>query len=171
MLIMKRSIRRSLTVLLAVTALLATSTPAGAGTFTDGYAFGAAYHLGDVKKGYVYTEIGVELRYDDTTFKYNGASGFGTIERGAKAVRVQIDFVRLGRVNGGILAENNVPVNSGTGTTAISSTVKYTRVTESGCTQPTHLWTRVGYSVRWSDGALSKWSKLGPASDTLVCTG
>ena len=157
--------------LLALTALLATSTPASAGTFTDAYLFDAKYHFGDVKKGYIYNEIGVELRYDDTTFQFNGASGFGSIEKGAKAVRVQIDFVRLGRVNGGVLAENSRAVNSGTGASAISSTVKYTPVRSSGCAQPTRLWTRVGYSVRWSDGKLSKWTELGPASDTLVCTG
>ncbi|MGS0686141.1 hypothetical protein ACVBEQ_13505 [Nakamurella sp. GG22] len=158
-------------VLLAMIALLATSTPASAGTFTDGYFFGPKYHFGDVNKGFIFNDIGVELRYDDTTFKYNGASGFGSIERGTKAVRVQIDFVRLGRVSGGVLAENLRAVNSGTGTTAISSTVKYTPVTNSGCAQPTRLWTRVGYSVRWSDGKLSKWTELGPPSDTLVCTG
>lgn len=86
---------------------------------------------------------------------------------------MQVDFVRLGIATGpgGVLAETRTPRNSGpAGRSATSESVRWTAVRSTGCTTPTfRVWVRVGYSARWSDGVVRRWSVLGPASSTEYC--
>jgi hypothetical protein len=129
-----------------------------------------------------FTRVQLAVASDDSNQVF-GARGFGAIEKSRKALRVQVDRVRLGVVPGPgfpegiVLADNKTPVNSGTfGDRAISVTdfqsVQQTNAS-GGCLSGkarARLWTRAFYSVRWNDGSLSRYSRLSNPSTEFYCT-
>lgn len=159
----------------AGTLLLGLAAPASAGVSPDATFYDSVDHYGNSSLGYVFVEGGANQLYSNTSYYTTGINGFGTIEKGYKARSVQVDFVRLGNATrGGIIAQTNVPRNSGlSGTSASAETRRWTPMREASdpaCTGASFkVWTRVGYSVRWTDGTLSRWTVLGPQSSTEYC--
>lgn len=159
----------------AGTLLVGLATPAHAAEVVDGTFYDAVYHYGSWTNGSAWIEGGTNVLETDAAGGASGASGYGLIEKGHKALRVQVDYVRLGNATqGGVLAENLTPKNSGlAGGSAQWETPRWSTIRAAGspaCTSaPFMLWTRVGYSVRWSDGTLSRWSVLGPRSARDYC--
>ena len=177
---MQRS-RRILTGFIAfaavVTGALALATPASArGVNHDASFFDIRAHFGDTINGYVDIEGGVNILTSNASFAALGMNGYGKITKEFKVRSVQIDFVRLGIAtgSGGVLAETTVPKNSGTAAlSAYSETVRWTPIRDAedpACrVGPFGVWVRVGYSVRWTDGRLSRFSVLGPRSSFEYC--
>ena len=173
--------RRLLTALVALTAVLAgalaLAAPASArGVSHDAEFFDFPAHYGNEANGYVEIEGGVNLLTSNASFATLGMNGYGKITKQFRVRSVQVDFVRLGIAtgSGGVLAQNTTPKNSGTSAvSAYSETVRWTPMRDSedpSCTgAPFAVWVRVGFSIRWTDGALSRFSVLGPRSTFEYC--
>ncbi len=106
-------------------------------------------------------QVAVEVARDPAG-EIKNARGTATVQKWANATKVQVDSVRLGTDTTAVLT-NSTPVNSGAASFASSST-GWRAVSPRTCTKY-HV--RANFSVRWSNGALSRFSILSPL--TTVC--
>lgn len=172
---MNKKIARTVAALAAAAAILGLviggAGPASADTF---YRWGDAdhtfYHLGNPAAGSVTVEVWVDERDTDTHDYF--LRGHVRVTKGAKATRVQVDLVRLGRATGagGTLVQTTVSRNSGAAQ-SVEMTTDWVQVLDSfECPDPFEAWTRGTASVRWTDGRLSTGvTLLGGRSEIDYC--
>lgn len=151
-----------LTALAALTAVLALTPAASADTVSkQGVSQGSWHRGGNPALGAVRYQVAVEVAKDPAGEIVN-VRGVGTVQKWANAAKVQVDMVRLGTDTTAVLT-NSTPVNSGSAAFA-SSRTGWRAVAPRTCTRY-HV--RANFSVRWTDGALSRFSILSPL--TTVC--
>jgi hypothetical protein len=106
-------------------------------------------------------QVAVEVARDPAG-EIKNVRGAATIQKWLNAAKVQVDSVRLGTDTTAVLT-NSTPVNSYSATFA-SSRTGWRTVSPRTCTKY-HV--RANFSVRWSNGMLSRFSILSPL--TTVC--
>ena len=106
-------------------------------------------------------QVAVEVARDPAG-EIKNVRGAATIQKWANTAKVQVDSVRLGTDTTAVLT-NSTPVNSYSASFA-SSRTGWRTVSPRTCTKY-HV--RANFSVRWSNGALSRFSILSPL--TTVC--
>jgi|GEM_PF-4491662 len=106
-------------------------------------------------------QVAVEVARDPAG-EIKNVRGVATVQKWANAAKVQVDSVRLGTDTTAVLT-NSTPVTSGSASFATSRT-GWRTVSPRTCTKY-HV--RANFSVRWSNGALSRFSILSPL--TTVC--
>lgn len=137
-------------------------TAASADTVTGaGIVSGPRYRGGVQSEGEINYGVSIQVN-KDSTGAITAVRGAVRITKVSKAKAVQIDTVVLGTSTAAVLA-NNSAVNSGSGPSALSYT-PWRGVAPGTCTD---YRTRANFSVRWADGALSKFFVLSPL--TRVC--
>lgn len=157
-----RRVSVGLAALLVVVGTVALAPAASANTVTgQGTVTANKYRAGVAANGGVNIAAGVQVSRDATN-TIVAVRGAGRISKLSKATVVQIDSIVLGTSTAAVLSKTT-PVNSGAATSALSETVWRT-VAKGSCAS---YRVRVSYSVRWTDGALSKFSVLSPL--TQVC--
>jgi hypothetical protein len=166
--------KRSLTVLAAaVSVLLGTlvvAPPASADFyFRWGETERTYSHYGNPALGQFTIRTWVDEWYRES----DGAvfvRGHGRIVKVSKVLRTQVELVRLGRVAGGVLAENSTYANSGTALYAERVTAWVRVGDQFACADPSPLWNRTSGSARWADLTLSsKVSLLGDPTEIEYC--
>jgi hypothetical protein len=126
-------------------------------------------HYGNPALGQFTIQTWVDERFDTTTGA-TAVRGHGRIVKVSKVVRTQVELVRLGRVAGGVLAENTTFVNSGTAPYAERVTAWVPVGDQFACADASPLWNRTSGSARWADGTLSsKVSLLGKPTEVEFC--
>lgn len=158
-------VTRSRLVLAAVLVVAATCAGphvAGADTVAGvGNTIGHRYRGGDPRLGDVYFASSVQVNRNNAG-QVTKVRGAGRITKFSGARAVQVDRVALGSGTTTVAA-NAVPASSGAGPTVISYT-GWVAVAPNTCRS---YRVRTNYSVRWNDGALSKFSILSPPAQ--VC--
>ena len=154
-----RRVRAALAVGIAVVMLTTTgvvvSLPASADTQTShGIVSGVRYRGGIPSAGGVSFGVSIQVNRNSAGV-ITHVRGVGRITKISKATVVQVDRVALGTVTTAVVIKTT-PVNSGAALQAISYT-PWRGVTPGTCT---YYRTRANFSVRWTDGALSKFSIL-----------
>jgi hypothetical protein len=155
-----RTALATITVVLAGMVVFATAaaadTTTGQGTLT-----GDRYRGGVPSAGGINFAAGVQVNRDPTG-RITHVRAAARITKLTNVTSLQVDSVALGTSTTAVIA-NNTPANSG----AAASVTSYTAwrgVTPKTCTS---YRVRANYSVRWTDGGLSKISVLSPL--TSVC--
>jgi hypothetical protein len=138
------------------------ATAATADTITgQGTLSGDRYRGGVSSAGGINFAAGVQVNRDPTG-EITHVRGAARITKLSKVTAVQVDGVALGTSASAVIA-NNTPNNSGAAASVISYT-GWRGVAPKTCT---NYRVRANYSIRWTDGALSKFSVLSPL--TRVC--
>jgi len=141
---------------------LALAPAASADTVSkQGVTQATKYRGGNSALGGIKYELSVEVARDPAGEIVNTRAE-ATITKISKVAKVQVDVVKLGTSTAAVLT-NSTPVNSGAGPSATSRT-GWRAVSPRTCT---NYRVRADFSVRWSDGAISKLSVLTPY--TSVC--
>jgi hypothetical protein len=168
--LMFRRIATTVATAAAVAAGIAVAGPASPAAADAFYRWGETthylYQYGNPRMG----EIRVEAWVDDWDDDIDGDGlpdrelirGHARVCKVSKALRTQVDLVRLGNyTQGGVLAENPTDRNSGTATCAESVTGWVQVTWNDQCLNPFEAWVRNSWSVRWANtGRLSKGSFL-----------
>jgi hypothetical protein len=156
-------IKRGLVVLGAATLAVVTFvTAATADTITgQGTLSGTRYRGGVQSNGGISFAAGVQVNRDPAG-EITKVRAAARITKLSKVIAVQVDRVALG-TSAGAVVTNNTPKNSGTASQVISYTAWH-GVAPRTCT---YYRVRAYYSIRWTDGALSRFSVLSPL--TRVC--
>lgn len=148
-------------VVVAIATTMAATTVASADPVaSQGNTTGTKYRGGVAGNGGISYAAGLQVTHDAAgTVKVRAA---GRISKISKASKVQVDRVALGTATAAV-TKNNVPHGSG----AANSVISYTNWKTLAPNTCTGYRTRADFSVRWTDGALSKFSVLSPLS--TVC--
>jgi hypothetical protein len=140
----------------------AVATTANADTVTgQGTVTGNRYRVGVPAYGGVNFAAGVQVSHDPSG-EIVHVRAAARITKLSHAARVQVDRVALGTSTRAVSARNT-PANSGIGS-AVTSYTAWRNVTPQTCTA---YRVRANYSIRWNDGAVSKFSVL--SALTTVC--
>lgn len=146
----------------ATLAMFTFMTAATADTVTgQGTLTGTRYRGGIPSAGGISFAAGVQVNRDPAG-EITKVRGAARITKLSKAASVQVDRVALGTSTVAVVV-NNTPVNSGAASTVISYT-GWRAVAPRTCT---YYRVSASYSIRWTDGALSRFSVLSPL--TRVC--
>jgi hypothetical protein len=146
----------------ATLAMFVFATAATADTITGvGIVSGNRYRGGVSSAGGVSFAASVQINRDPAN-EITKVRGAARITKLSKASAVQVDSLRLGTSTTAVVV-NNTPVNSGAASQALSYTAWHA-VAPRTCT---YYRVRANYSVRWTDGAISRFSVLSPL--TRVC--
>jgi Excalibur calcium-binding domain len=142
--------------------MVAFATAASADTITgQGILSGDRYRGGVPSAGGINFAASVQVNRDPAG-QITHVRGAARITKLSNATAVQIDSVALGTSTVAVIA-NNAPANSGPAASVLSNTA-WRGVTPRTCTS---YRVRANYSIRWTDGGLSKFSVLSPL--TRVC--
>jgi hypothetical protein len=161
-------------ILAAAFSVLVVPPTQAADVIPDGWAGRSFAHYGNPNRGEVWVETWVDLDWPcgpSDPCVIEAVRGHGRIEKLYRASRVQVDFVRLGIPpvdGGGVLTENSTNVNSGTAIAAESAT-RWLPLTDACSGDSFRVWSRTGFSVRWSDGTLGRNSLLGVPTFSYLC--
>ena len=129
------------------------------------------YHLGNPLLGQVRSDTWVDEQYEyfdnsgTEPYKFWHVRAVSRVVKVNRAVRVQVDVTRIEDVYGHVYARNATPVNSGTAPYAIQVSPWADVSPWEYCLEfETHspLRVRTLFSVRWSDGTLSRIARVGP---------
>ncbi len=168
-------IRRLTVVLVAIAGVLLSSVVTAPASSADNfYTWGDRteyiYQYGNPAYGEVRAEVWVDHWDDDVDgdglADREFIRGHARVCKLSKALRVQVDLVRLGNyTHGGVLAENRTLRNSGTATCAESVTAWVPVTSSTNCPNPFEGIARGTFSIRWSNtGRLSQVSFLSYSS-------
>ncbi|HST63959.1 MAG TPA: excalibur calcium-binding domain-containing protein [Mycobacteriales bacterium] len=145
-----------------IVGLVVFATAASADTVTgQGTLSGDRYRGGVVSAGGINFGAGVQVNHDPTG-EITHVRGVARITKLSNVAAVQVDSVALGTSTTAVIS-HNTPNNSGAAT-SVTSYTGWRGVTPKTCTS---YRVRANYSIRWTDGGLSKFSVLTPL--TRVC--
>jgi hypothetical protein len=128
------------------------------------------YHYGNRLFGETRSDTWVDEQFQETDlgtepYLFWRVRATSRVVKVSRALRVQVEVTRIEDVHGNVLARNASPVNSGTAPYATqvspwADVSPYEYCLEFATHSPLRV--RTLFSIRWSDGTLSRVARVGP---------